>query len=79
MKHQTMKEVEENNLSSIIKRNNIIMNARDRTTSVKVLVEACIEALKDSKRTDIKRIISDVLHFHVLENLETISEELRQI
>lgn len=53
-----------------------ILNARDQLLELDDLVTVCIEALMESKMTEVRKIVGQVLYFHVRPAIARIEEEL---
>jgi|HubBroStandDraft_3_1064219.scaffolds.fasta_scaffold280811_2 hypothetical protein len=55
-----------------------ILAARDQLLELDDLVTVCIESLMESKLTNAKRIVGQVLYFHVRPAIARIEKELAQ-
>lgn len=64
---------------SKINRGSTLLKTRDRLINVIDVIIVCREALDSSALLDIKTLIRSVLHFQVIEQLQSIDEELSQL
>ena len=56
-----------------------LMEIRDRISNVKDLVSVLCCALRDGEQINLKSLVGDVLHFHVLEQIKIIDQEINKI
>jgi hypothetical protein len=68
---------EMNQLAERCRQTSKITRVRDRLTNLRELVTICREALLNSDLSAINILVSNVLHFHVEDQINLIDEELK--
>lgn len=56
-----------------------ILHVRDRLNNIKDLITICHEALTNSELNEIKTMVSNVLYFHVQQQIKLAEEELADV